>query len=353
MSTSSVSSVVFSAIPLVAGAAAAVPLARGAMTRWRGQRAGRAYELAEDYRPVILRAAASALTLVTGIVLAFTLPGESRAPQTETHPSAVARAAPAPPPPHRPGPGPRSRPHPLAAASATPAAASDTPSTEGSPAGGTLQRFADGTRVWLPPQYTYPSAARRTFPLVVAYVPDTAADREQLFTAFARHVAAGKADPFLLVLPPDCAADPEAAATLADRYYRTVSGVRARGVLGVGALAPCAVREALTRPGGFGAYAGVAGTYGPAAPTLPTAAPDPAPDLALTVGGLEAPQRAATLRLRTALRALGIRVRLIDGVLADPSLGGGQRLHELALAAQYFTEELAAPGGVARIGMKR
>ncbi|MDI5962944.1 hypothetical protein [Streptantibioticus silvisoli] len=344
----STSSVVLSVIPLAVSSAVAVPLARGATARWRGQRAGRAYELPEDYRPALLRAAASAAVLVTGLVLTVTLSSEmGHSPSV-----IVAKGAPAPPPGRprsdsRPRPRPDNRPHPRPRPhpSATPGGP---PRTVAEPAGGTLQRFADGTRVWLPPQYTYPSAIHRTFPLVVAYLPDVAPNSEQLFPAFARHVAAGRSDPFVVVLPRDCAADPSDAAALAARYYRTVPGPAARGVLGVGALAPCAIRAALAHPERFGAYVGVAGTYDGGAVPVPSAAPEPFPNLMLAAGGLEGPQRASAVRLRTALLRLGLRARLVDGVLGERPLGGGQRRHELALAAQYFTEELAAPGGRAR-----
>ncbi len=341
----STSSVVLSVVPLAVAAAGAVPLARGAARQWRGQLAGRPYELPENYRPALLRAAASAAVLTAGIALAISLPGDGgTAPATTA--TAAARAAHAPPPAARPSAlAHTSPPHRRPAPPPPPTAAPPVPRTLAGPAGGTLQAFADGTRVWLPPQYAYASAAHRTFPLVVAYLPAAAPEDEPLFPAFARRVAAGKADPFVVVLPAGCDADPVRAADLAAGVYRTVPGTSARAVMGVGARAACALRTALTRPGDFGAYVGVAGTYDGGAVPMPSGPLGTSPNVMLASGTGEPRERDSSLRLRNALRQrAGVRVRVVDGVPASRSLGGGQRRHELALAAQYLTEELAAPG---------
>ncbi|MGW4898785.1 hypothetical protein ACWEQL_42185, partial [Kitasatospora sp. NPDC004240] len=54
------------ALPLMAAAAGGVWLARGALLRWRDLRAGEAYELAGDQRPMLLRAAGA---LVCGVAV--------------------------------------------------------------------------------------------------------------------------------------------------------------------------------------------------------------------------------------------------------------------------------------------
>ncbi len=354
--TVSTSSVVLSAVLLAVTLAVAVPLARSAAYRFSVERAGRPYELAEDYRAARLRATASVAVLCTGAVLAATLPGV----RSGTVPQGAAVAAPAPPPAHAAGRGtwtglrrqaPRRTPEPA-------------PRTLALPAGGILRLLADGTRVWLPPQYTSPSGRHRTFPLVVAYLPVIAADREELYPAFARYTAAGKADPFVVVEPRDCSADPAHAVAAAVRHYRVVRGRQARAVLGVGAAAPCAVRVALAHPGLFRAAVGISGRYasegyggfgasgsggyGASGSGGYGAGVDagraPRLRVLLVVGAGERGPRDSALRLRAALRHKGVRVRIVDGVTAGDGLGGGERRHELALAAQYLTEQLAGPG---------
>ncbi|MEU6173887.1 hypothetical protein ABZ832_18440 [Streptantibioticus parmotrematis] len=313
---------------LVTAVAAALWLGRTAVARWTLERAGRAYELPENYRPAVLRAGAALAVLTCGIVAAVSLPdGEpaARAPL----------AAPAlPAPPVRKAPVPHAAPQ---------NAVEPAPVTIARPAGGTLQRFADGTRVWLPPQYAYGGRASQAFPMVVAYLPATAPDREPLYPAFVRHVRQGLADPFVIVLPRDCSVDPGKALATAARHYRTVGGRGARAVVGVGALAACAVRAALANPGRFGAAVGVSGTYGKGAVVLPRVRPRSAPHVLLASASGEDGQRASALRLRAALRRVGVRVRIIDGVVPDPGTGGDARRHELALVSEYLTEELAGP----------
>jgi hypothetical protein len=351
VSTVSVVSVVLRAIPLAVVVGLTVLLARSAVSHWARERAGRAYELPADYRPALVRGSAAAIVLVLGgtaIALAFPLPGLGGDPGT----SVTAKAAAAPPAAQR-GRAHHHRrrgrlrtgaPEPAATASAN-AADRAAPRVLAAPAGGSLRVLADGTRVWLPPQYAYPKAADLAFPVVVAYLPDTPAYLEELYPAFVRHVELGKADPFVVVEPASCSADPVAAVAEAARHYRLLTGPAARGVLGVGALAPCGVRAALAHPDAFGAGAGVSGTYDDAVPLPATALPGPS-HLLLTAAYGEPARRQSAYRLRAALRALGTEARIIDAVHADPLLGGTGRRHELAIAAQYFTEVLDGPGRV-------
>ncbi|PWI42457.1 hypothetical protein [Streptomyces sp. ICBB 8177] len=316
------------AVLLCAAAVVTVRLGRAAVARWTLERAGRAYDLPENYRPAVLRAGAAVAVLACGIVAAVSLPDGAPAARTPV-------AAPAlPAPPVRKAPVPHAAPQ---------NAVEPAPVTIARPAGGTLQRFADGTRVWLPPQYRYGGGSSQAFPMVVAYLPATAPDREPLYPAFVRHVRQGLADPFVIVLPRDCSADPDRALATAARHYRTVGGRGARAVVGVGALAACALRAALAHPGRFGAAVGVSGTYGKGAVGIPRTRPRSAPHVLLASATGEDGPRASALRLRAALRRVGVRVRIIDGVVPDRGTGGDARRHELALVSEYLTEELAGP----------
>ena len=336
--TVSTTSLIVCALLLTAAFAVALPLARSAAFRWTTERAGRAYELPEDYRPAAVRATASATVLVTGVVLAVTLSGVTGTsrPGVGRTPVPLAAAAPPAAPSHR-------HPATLRPTRPTPMPAADPqPRTLGLPVGGVLWQLADGTRVWVPPQYGRPRAAHLAFPLVVAYLPLVAADREELYPALVRQVARGRADPFVVVQPRDCSADTAAALAEVSRHYRVLPGRSARAVLGVGASAPCAVREALAHPDRFGAAVGVSGRYDPV--RVPRTVPGPAPRVMLVAAAGEGTRRESARRLRTGLRGAGARVRMVDGVVADPRIGGGRRRHELAVSAEYLTEELAGPG---------
>ncbi len=356
-------SVVLHVLPLAAALALAAHFARSAASRWSAARSGRPYELPENYRPALRRAFAAVLVLAAGIAVTAVLPRGPLGlpdPYRAGHSAAAgaARAAPAPPPGsparprrHRHAARPAARrplpPRPSASASPADASAAQAPArTIALPAGGSLQLLADGTRVWLPPQYAYPKAAGLAFPVVVAYLPAALPGDEELYPAFARQVELAAADPFVVVQPASCAVEPLAAVREAAGRYRLLDGADARGVLGVGPLAPCAVRAALGHPEVFGAYVGVSGAYGHAAVPLPTAPPAVEPRLLLTSAYGEQAQRRSAYALRTALRGLGVRPRIVDGQLPDPLLGGGGRRRELAVAAQYLTEQLIGPARV-------
>ncbi len=354
-------SVVLRVLPPAAALVCAVLLARSAAVRWSAQRAARAYELPEDYRPAARRAVSAGAVLLAGAALAVALPcvrlgsaGSGSGAAAPAQPAPAPLADPAGPGGARPGrpvrrPGHRARPSaaPVRPTSPAPDAASDggraAPRTIGLPAGGTLVALPDGTRVWLPPQYARRSAADLRFPVVVAYLPVVAARDEELYPALARQVALAKADPFVVVEPAGCAADPLAALTEAARRYRLLAAVTGRGMLGEGPLAPCAVRAALAHPGTFGAFAGVSGRYDRSAVPVPRTAPSTAPRLLLTSGVRELTARRSAYALRTALRAVGVRARIVDSLAPDPRLGGGGRRRALAVAAQYLTEHLDGP----------
>jgi hypothetical protein len=390
--------------PLVLAACApAVPLAVAARRRWRWEHAGRAYELPVCYRAAALRAVAAAvlgvLLLGSAALLAYG-PGPAahaaggasgaaaltaNTPAEQGSSGGVAGAVPGPPRPRTP----RAQSSPSASRSARPSPSASAsvhrahrahrsarrhrvvavgvPRLVGRAAGGVLYRVPGaGARVWVPPAYGYPSAARVAFPVVVAYPGGGGGALGDLFAGFAAEARGGHADPAVVVLPDArCPAVPGAAraaraerATLraVARRFRVLPGRAARGLLGAGAAARCAVRAALGPVPRYAATAAVSGTY-PGAyrpvgqPAAPATASAPAPahlaparlaHLALAVPGGERRARAAALGLRRRLAAAPAApdVRLLDG--------GGSRRAVYAQLAAYFTEELAAPARRAR-----
>ncbi len=318
---------------LVSSVAAAVMLARSAVGRWSAERSARVYELPVDYRPAALRALAAAAILATAIALVVELP----AGPYEGEPAGAGAAAEPEPNPAPPAAGrPAADAHP-----APPPPAPDQPRTLGRPAGGTLQEFPDGTRVWLPPQYDAPAAARRAFPLVVVCVPPGAPDADDVYPAFAPHTAPGFAQPFVLVLPRDCLVDPSAAVDAVAHRYRVLPDRSARAVLGIDTLASWALRDAFGHPERYQAAVGVSGTYDT---RYSAARPDQQPHVLLATVLGEDQQRASAQRLQRTLRRNGARVRTLERVTVDPRLGGGPRRRALALAAGYLTHQLRSPG---------
>lgn len=353
---------------VVAGGAA---LAFGvkALRHWWAERAGRAYELTVDRTGTALRGGAAGLAAVLAGVLALPLldlgpGGPSAGPAGSSAAAPVRPVVPSPPP-------------------RTPAPAPPPPEvhTLGHPAGGTLDQFGDGTRVWLPPQYGSRHAVHLAFPVLVVHLPGTAGTTPpgtapaagspgtDLFDGFALAVQRGLADPFVLVLPPTCDRDAAALAEAALRY-RVLPARTATGLMGIGADAPCAVREAFASPTRFAAAAGISGHYpSPAArptatpptpaPALPHPARNPSPGpspttrpaprtgtgsatptaaeipLLLASRAGEGDSQTSALRLRDALRPHGDDVRLIDGIPSSREL--------FAQVAAYLTEKLDAP----------
>lgn len=310
---------------LVLAVVAAVGLARSGLRHWWAEHAGRVYELPVDRRGTVLRAAAAGGAAVLAIVVAVPLlsgPGPFGA--GPGRPSAVVapRTSPSSPTSH-----PVPRPAPSAP---SPTPTQPAPRTLSHPAGGTLQQFADGTRVWLPPQYAYRRAATLAFPVVIAHLP---ADEPDLYTGFTTQAASGKADPFLLVMPPACTERTDPAALLATigRRYRILTGRDALAVIGVGDRAACAVRTAYAHPDRYAAVVGVSGAY--QGVTMPAAA-GRAPLLMISAAGETGP-RASALRLRTTLHAPKDEVRIVDRIVRRRVL--------FATVAGYLTEKLRGP----------
>ena len=302
---------------LAVGATAAFALR--AVRHWRGEQAGRVYELPVDHRGTYLRAGASGLAALLAATLAVPLlfagggagHGAAAAP-VPTRGAAVVPPPVVPPPPAR---TPEPAPPPAAVR------------TLGHPAGGILQALSDGTRVWLPPRYDSARAARVAYPVVLVHAVGSGAD---LYAAFALQTERRLADPFLLVTPPVCGPDPAPVLAEVSRRYRALTARTARAVVGVGAQAPCAVREALAHPARYRAGAGISGVYPPLAPPA-----GPYPALLLAAGSGETAARASAKRLLTALHPTGDGVRLVDGVAGRRAL--------FALVAAYLTEKLDGP----------
>jgi hypothetical protein len=337
-----VASALLCTVLLVSPAAATALLARSAVTRWSTERAGKVYELPADYRAAAVRAIAAALVLAAAVALVVRLPDGSNGTyaQVRLNSGVAAPAAPNPAPPS--GDSAVSPP-----VSAPPS--EEPPRTIGNPAGGTLQELADGTRVWLPPQYGSPDAASRAFPLVVAYLPPGTPDADDLYPAFQPH-RVGYTDPFLLVLPPRCPADPSSVLDAVGRRYRTMPESVAHAVLGVGDLAPCAVRDGLAHPDRYRAAVGVSGTYDDLFASDLFASGAPAgrrPHVLLASATGEDTQRASATRLREELRRKGTRVRILERVNAGARLGGGAHRRVIALAAGYLAQQLHGTAGSA------
>lgn len=300
---------------LLAATAAAVLLAHRALRHWWAERAGRPYELPADRLGTALRAgAAGAAALVAASLAVPLLAGRPHdgTGRGDSGPVAAAAATVPPAPPRTPAPAP---PPPAMR-------------TVGHPAGGTLLELRDGIHVWLPPRYTAPRAAGIAYPVVLARLP--AAGDPDLYGGFAVQAKRGLADPFVLVMPRDCGQDSAAVLAEAGRRFRLLAARTARAALGLGAEAPCAVREALSHPERYGAAAGVSGTYPPLAPSA-----GPRPPLLLAAATGETASRASALRLRTALHPHGDQLRIIDGVRVRREL--------FALVAGYLTEKLDSP----------
>ncbi|MFG1811710.1 hypothetical protein [Streptomyces sp. NPDC049040] len=302
-------------VTIVLAGAAALLLGHRALRHWWAERAGRAYELPVDRTGTALRAGAAGIAALLAAALAVPLigTGGQAAVGTQAAAPVPAPVSPAvPPPPAR-----------------TPEPAPPPPEvhTLGHPSGGTLDQLRDGTLVWLPPRYTTPKASGIGYPVVVAHL--TAAANADLYAGFALALHRRHADPFVLVLPVGCDHD-SAAITEAARRYRVLVARKDTGVIGVGADAPCAVREALATKGRYAAAVGISGLYPPLAPS-----PLPHPSLLLATTPGETATGAAALRLRRALHPHGDEVRVIDGVAAHREL--------FALVAGYLTEKLDGP----------
>ncbi|AXI78833.1 hypothetical protein [Peterkaempfera bronchialis] len=347
--------------------AAALRLARSAITGWREQTAGKAYGLPSDRRRALLHgagatgsglcAAALLATLTTGSHTHSHTTSTTSATTTTTSPSAA------------------NPPRTTGQAAPPPAF-----STIGHPAGGELLQgslpTADGTlravRVWLPPQYAE-NHDRTRFPVVVlqAGSPGRTADTETpyVFDGFADAVRQHRAVPFVVIAPqsapgtqrpcdllaaaPEAVPDDAVLRTAVVARFRTLpAGPEGWQTLGVGPGAPCAAAAGLARPDLYGAAAAVSGTYD--APVLARTAaegrPGPAtPRLLLAAARSDPAGRDGARRLRDALRAagghaVGARVRtseVVRDVQADQ-----ERVRLVRVAVQYLAEAL--PGALRR-----
>ncbi|MEU3458341.1 hypothetical protein ABZ721_00105 [Streptomyces sp. NPDC006733] len=312
---------------LLLSTAAALVLMRSALRHWWSERCGRVYELSQNRLGTTLRVAAAGAAALAAVAVGVPLlsggGGGGTAP-------AVAADLPLPAPASAP-----------ARAPAPPESWSAPPRTLSRPSGGVLQELADGTRVWTPPQYSYPRSAKVSFPVVVAQVGAADQQEQQIYAGFAAQVQRGTADPFLVVLPRDCAAaGPDLRAVA--HHYRTLTVRSARAILGVGDRAACAVREAFAHPDRYRAVAGVSGTY------ENVDVPSPAGRRSLAIllaygagagssgsGAGEAAERDSARKLRTALRARTGEVRVISGVAGSREL--------FARVAGYLTEKVDGP----------
>ncbi|MBY8879762.1 hypothetical protein [Actinacidiphila acidipaludis] len=324
-------------VMLLAAAAATAVLAFRTLRYWRGEQAGRVYELPVDRRGTVLRAGAAttcaALVAMLAVTMWHTEPtGHTRTAAATTRATTAAPVVPPPPPP------PPRTPH--------PAPPPPEVRTVAHPAGGTLEVLRDGTQVWLPPLYDAKRSAGIAYPVVVVHTTDPV----DLFKGFAVGAQQHKADLFVLVIPPGCAPAPGAQgptpATVLDEVasrYRTLTATTARGILGIGPQASCAVQEALANAGRYGAAAGVSGSYATAAalPGNATAAGTGSaahPALLLATGPGESGPRTSGHQLRTTLHARGVSVRTLDG------LAPRRQLFETVAA--YFTEKLDGPSRI-------
>ncbi|WNI16237.1 hypothetical protein [Actinacidiphila sp. ITFR-21] len=316
---------------LLLSLAATLTLALLALRYWRAERVGLVYELPVDLRGTALRAAAAGLAALVATALAVPLlhtAPPSRA--AEAAPASTAPrlplAAPAPPLPQ-----PAPTPPPVPSRTPEPPPPLPEPRTLGHPSGGTLQILGDRTRVWLPPGYDSPRGADFAYPVVLAHLDTSdSALTTDLFGGFAVAAQRGRSDSFLLVMPDSCARPPAVILSEVSRRYRVLTARTARGVLGIGAQASCAVREALADPDRYHAVAGISGTYPPIARP-----PGPHPPLLLAAAAGESGSRDSARRLRLTLRPRADDVRLLDGTARRPAL--------IQLVAAYLTEKLDGP----------
>ncbi|WP_329565319.1 hypothetical protein [Kitasatospora sp. NBC_01266] len=356
-------------------------LARAALSRWRGERAARTYELTADLRPVVLRllGAVGCGLCAAGLAVAAVLGAQAgaggagpRSARAQVVAADEVRAAP-----------PLAHPLPSATGSSAPSPApARTPAavrfeSVSHPAEGELLQAAvpggDGrpraVRVWLPPRYADDPSVRLPVLVLHAAGPGRTADAEQpdVFDGLASAIKLGRAHPFIVVAPaaptgtehpcdlvaaaPQALADDAAIRTAVATAFRTLPpGPQGWAVLGVDGAAPCAVAAGLTRPDLYGAAAAVSGRYDTAALTQAAAdAPSGhAPRLLLAAARTDADGLAAAHRLAEALRGAkgqaGRAVVKVSDVVQDYTPERA-RLRLVRAAAQYLMDALAHPAG--------
>ncbi|WP_051966927.1 hypothetical protein [Kitasatospora mediocidica] len=379
-------------------------LARGALNRWRDQRAAVTYEMSADLRPAMLRAGGAVLCgmCATALAVAAVLGGRGvlggvgaggpgsagakapgaggvqrpEAPPTPGLANAVAAVASGSAAPSA---------HPSASASASAAASGSASAAAGPvrfetvshPAEGELVQGAVPTaggksrtvRVWLPAHYGDDPSAR--FPVLVlqAGTPGRTADSEipDVFDGIASAIKLGRSQPFVVVAPegpkgtgrpcdlvaaaPQALADDAALRTAIAATFRTLPpGPQGWAALGVDAGAPCAAAAGLTRGDLYGAAAAVSGRYDAAA--LAQAGADApsgaAPQLLLAAAKGDADGLASARQVRNALHAgkgQAARALVSTSDIVEDYAPDRERLRLVRIAAQYLAETLAHPGG--------
>lgn len=378
-------------------------LARGALNRWRDQRAAVTYELAADLRPAMLRAGGAVACAIFATALAVVtvlggrgLPGLGAVGMggvLGAGGGAAKAEAGGPPAAHRPEAPPAAAGvnavAAVASASAAPsAAASASPpapappsavrfATVSKPAEGELLQGAvpgaDGrprtVRVWLPPHYADDPSVR--FPVIVlqAAGPGRTADSEipDVFDGIASAIKTGRARPFVVVAPegpkgtahpcdlvaaaPQALADDARLRAAVAASFRTLPpGPQGWAALGVDGGAPCAAAAGLTRGDLYGAAAAVSGRYDAAA--LAQAGADApagaAPQLLLAAAKGDTDGLAAARQVQSTLhggkgQAARAVVRTSD--IVEDYAPDRERLRLVRIAAQYLADTLAHPGG--------
>jgi hypothetical protein len=341
-------------------------LARGALGRWRGERAALAYELAVEMRPVLVWLSGALLCGLgsTALAVAALLAGQ-QLPSGPRYPSAQAAAVPPPTGSARPSPSPSPAVPPQFTAVGHPAEGelleAAVPGADGRPR---------AVRVWLPPHYADDPSAHYPVLVLPAATPGRTADAElpDVFDGLASAIKLGRARPFVAVVPaaptgtarpcdpsplpatggqlgsppgaPQApAADDTWIRTAVAGAFRTLPpGPRGWAALGVEGGAPCAVTAGLTRPDLYGAAAGISGRYDAAALSR-AAVGTPAPRLLLAAAKDDDDGLAAAHRLADALRTGRTQTRLSDVVIDyNAQL---ERLRLVRLAAQYLSDTLA------------
>ncbi|WP_035847625.1 hypothetical protein [Kitasatospora azatica] len=364
-------------------------LARGALVRWRGERAALTYELSADLRPVLLRLLGALLCgmCATALAVVAVLGGRPVANAGTRQASAETVAEPlrAAPAAVRPAPessASGSAPAPASGSASGSASAQSSPqpvhfTSIARPAEGELLEAAvpgaDGhsrtVRVWLPPHYADDPSARYPVLVLHAATPGKTADTElpDVFDGLLSAIKLGRAHPFLAVAPAaptgtehPCdlvAAAPQALAddsllrsAVAAAFHTMAPGPQGWATLGVAGGAPCAVAAGLTRPELYGAAAAVSGRYDAAALTQAAAeAPSgPAPRVLLAAAKADTEGLAAAHKLADALhggrgQAAKAVVKISDVV--QDFAPDRERLRLVRLAAQYLTDTLAQPAG--------
>ncbi|MDH6111450.1 hypothetical protein P3T36_004604 [Kitasatospora sp. MAP12-15] len=377
-------------------------LARGALNRWRDQRAAVTYELAADLRPTVLRAGGAMICAIFATALAVAvllggrgLPGLRAGVLGAAGAARTGAVGPAAA--HRPEAPPAAGGVNAAAAVASPSnrpsasasgSASASPSASAAPTGArfeTVSRPAEGellqgavlagdgkprtVRVWLPPHYADDPTAR--FPVIVlqAAGPGRTADSEipDVFDGISSAIKTGRSRPFVVVAPegpkgtahpcdlvaaaPQALADDARMRAAVAAAFRTLPpGPQGWAALGVDGGAPCAAAAGLARGDLYGAAAAVSGRYDAAA--LAQAASDApsgaAPQLLLAAAKGDADGLAAARQVLTTLhggKGQAARAVVKTSDIVEDYAPDRERLRLVRIAAQYLAETLAHPAG--------